>query len=635
MSGIVGILYRDGRSVAGEDLEHMLDSLWWRGPDGRRSWREGTIGLGHLLLRVTPESGYERQPLVRGQLAITADVRLDNRQELIAALDLSGPADEITDPEIILRAYQQWGERCVDHLLGDFAFALWDGRERRLLCARDHLGVRPFVYYCPDGAFVFGSQAAAILAVPGVPRRLNDEFIARFIAGTLDDPAIMAYHGLLRLPAAHALAVGPEGVRLWRYWSLDAGREVRLGSDSEYEDAFRAIFSAAVECRLRTSAPVGSALSGGLDSSSIACTARRLLPPDRPLHTFSLVFPGHPEVDERKYIEAVHQLGGFTSHLINGDTVSPFIDLEWQLEAQSEPSLAPNLFLHWAMYRAARQAGVCVFLDGFDGDAAVGHGAQRMNQLLWQGRWLTYWREARALGGRYGAEAWRRPLRTERHALALELRAMAPAPLFHLYRRIRPTLPVAPRSFALRQDLMARAQTAPSTRNGPVRSERLSHYNFVSHPLIPFALEITNRAAAAHGLESCHPYFDRRLVEFCLALPADQKLRDGWTRSILRRSMEGILPVTVQWRPEKSNLGPILPDVLLRFERNRVERSIRSGTLDPFVDRAALEVIWDRYCREPAPLDSVILWRWASVALWLQREESGARLLQSVENAEA
>ena len=166
MSGIIGIHYLDGRPVDRENLTKMVDILAHRGPDGADIWVDGCVGLGHRMLWTTPESLIEKLPLEnqRGDLVITADARIDNRDELIAALQINNrPSDKVVDSELILAAYEKWGEDCPEHLLGDFAFAIWDERRELLFCARDHFGVKPFYYYFANNTFAFGSEIKALL----------------------------------------------------------------------------------------------------------------------------------------------------------------------------------------------------------------------------------------------------------------------------------------------------------------------------------------------------------------------------------------------------------------------------------------------------------------------------------------
>jgi asparagine synthase (glutamine-hydrolysing) len=184
---------------------------------------------------------------------------------------------EVSDSQLILAAYIKWGEDCPQHLLGDFIFVIWDGHKQQLFCARDHFGVKPFYYHYAAGKrFAFATEIKAVLGLPDVPRQLNEVRVAEHLLELNEDPTITLYEDILRLPAAHSMTVSRKGIQQQRYWSLDPTRELRLGSDEEYAQKFREIFTEAVRCRLRSAFPVGSTLSGGLDSSSIVCVARKL-----------------------------------------------------------------------------------------------------------------------------------------------------------------------------------------------------------------------------------------------------------------------------------------------------------------------------------------------------------------------
>ena len=186
MSGIAGIYYLDGRPVEGMDVQRMIDSIAHRGPDGCGVWTDGSVGLGHRMLWTTPESLHEKLPLTNksGDLTITADARIDNRDELISALNFNGrPRETITDSEIILAAYEKWGEKCPEELLGDFSFAIWDKRKQIVFCGRDHFGVKPFYYHLSEKIFTYASEIKAMLCLQHVPRRLN-EISSRILSGT-------------------------------------------------------------------------------------------------------------------------------------------------------------------------------------------------------------------------------------------------------------------------------------------------------------------------------------------------------------------------------------------------------------------------------------------------------------------
>src|SRR3989454_383913 len=408
VSGIAGLWHLDGRPGEPAELESMTARLAHGGPDGTGAWREGPVALGHGMLHTTPESLREQQPLVgtRGDLVLVADARIDNRAELCSLLP--APSDA-TDAELILAAYERWGEHCPEHLLGDFAFAIWDARRQIVFCTRDHFGVKPFYYHHrPGRLFAFASEIKGLLVLSEVPRRLNETRVADYLVPLLEDKEITFYEEIVRLPPAHRMVVTREGVRIEQYWALDPEREIRMKSDAEYAAAFREIFTEAVRCRLRSAFPVGSMLSGGLDSSSIVCVARKLLAENGGgrLHTFSAIFPDVPECDERGYIDAVVAGGGVEPHYVRGDRLNPFADLDQVFHHEDEPFFAPNLFLHWGLYSAGEQEGVRVLLDGIDGDTTVSHGVSYLAELARSGRLITLAREVTGLSRRFNRSPW-------------------------------------------------------------------------------------------------------------------------------------------------------------------------------------------------------------------------------------
>lgn len=634
MSGICGKFGRVGESVAAEQVHAMNARLSHRGPDAQAVWAEGPVAFGHCMLRIAPESLEERQPFVLqgGDYAITADARIDNREELMDDLWRHAPSAQPADSELILAAYRKWGEDCPRRILGDFAFVIWDRPAMRLFCACDPMGVKGLYYHLSPKAFSFASEIKALFALPEVPRKLNELRVAEYLVTLFEDRAGTFYEDILRLPGAHTLTVTTDKTQLREYWALDSRSELRLGSDGEYAEAFQDIFLKAVRCRTRSAYPVGAALSGGLDSSSVACAAARLLPAGAgPLRTFSLIFPSLPEkdlrrIDERPQMQAVLEGGNFAPHFIEADRLSPL----WQVDRMhyhlDHANYAPNLYLHWAMYDAAHKQGVRVFLDGFDGDSTVSHGFERLTELAQTLRWITLWREARLLS---------------QHHLA----GIAPKRILHEY-CVKPLAPawayrlrtfLKTRGRALRRGYIfinpefkartrieerARRLLRDQTRWTVTRTARETHCMGLNQALYAYTLEIADKASAAFEIEARYPFFDRRLMEFCVALPAEQKLGNGWNRYIQRRAMSGILPPDVQWRPRKGNLSPNFYLRLLDFERERLEEISLRGTaeLAPFIDAEAVRAAYTAYQKghSQGQGEGIQLFAALNLALWLR-----------------
>lgn len=599
MSAIVGLYHRDQRPTDIQDLSRMADRLSYRGPDGIKIWNDGNIGLGHCMLWTTPESIHEQLPLSRGELTITADARIDNRQDLIETLGMTDyPAEKIADSQLILAAYEKWGDHCPNKLIGDFAFAIWDGRKRTLFCARDPMGIKPFYYYCSTQFFCFASEIKALLCLPHVPHRLNELKVGCHLALFGNEPVQTFYQDVLKLQAAHSLTIGQtDAPTIKQYWTLDPERELPLMSDDDYTAAFLEIFTEAVRCRMRSAFPVGSTLSGGLDSSSITCTARQLSSRSQKLHTFSAIFPSLPMeerrwIDERYYMDEVKQLDGMDTHDIHADQLNPFINLLWQ---DDEPICAPNLYMHQGLYQRAQQEGVRIFLDGIDGDSTLSHGWPYLTELAYTGQW-------HALCQLVTASA--RNHRISRKSI-LQRQVFSPLlvePMTTLWQALCHRLGWYPLEetlvhpgLAKRTQLAEHVYTLTHDHLGQL-SPRQQHWLGLTSALYPNVMEITDKTAARFSLEARYPFFDRRLMEFCLALPSHQKFRGGWSRGILRFAMTDILPPKVQWRKGKGQLGSNFIRRFLSLETATLGMMMRcSSSIHPYINREILQSAYDSY----------------------------------------
>jgi asparagine synthase (glutamine-hydrolysing) len=623
MSGIAGIYYLDGRPVERMDIQRMVDSIAHRGPDGFGVWTDGPVGLGHRMLWTTPESLHEKLPFTNktGDLTITADARIDNRDELIPAINFNGrPRENITDSEIILAAYEKWGEQCPEKLLGDFSFAIWNKRKQTIYCARDHMGIKPFYYYRSNKIFAFASEIKAILTQSEAPRRLNEVMVAYYLVSMFEDKTITFYQDIFRLPPAHTMTVDYGKVRVNKYWSLDPSRELKLGSDEEYAEAFRDIFTEAVRCRLRSAFPIGSMLSGGLDSSSIVCVARHLLSQNGGvrLQTFSAIFDEVTKCDERNYINMVLAQGSIEPHYIHADRLSPLTDLDRVFWHEDEPFFAPNLFIHWGLFSAAKHQGIHILLDGLDGDATVSYGITYLTELIRKGSWVVLSKEINGLSKHFNRSPWK-------IFRSYCLSPFIPQPIRQVWRmfhwRNRPAWRIdniVNPGFARRIGLDDRIQTLQGEWARPPRTEREHHYLELTWGLIPFIIEIGDRAAGAFFLEPRYPFLDIRLVEFCLALPPEQKIQNGWTRMVMRRAMAGILPVEIQWRGGKSDLSPNFDRGLMTFEQKRLDEVIfnNSKAIEEYVNISTVRNAYHKFVSKRNSDDVMSVWIVATLCLW-------------------
>lgn len=643
MSGIAGIYSLDGRPVE-DKVGRMVDVMKHRGPDEQSRWTDGSAGLGHCMLHTTPESLHASLPQKSAQsgCVITADARIDNRGALIRDLRLSPNPDQvIPDSSLILRAYEKWGRDCVDHLLGAFAFAIWDPRKPYLFCAQDHFGVRPFFYYYDkERLFAFASEIKPLFQIESVPKTLNEARIAEYLMAPVEEDVTRTFYKNIRRAApAHTLTAQLDALTDTRYWALDPDQETRLASDEEYAERFQSLFEEAVDARLRSAHPVGSALSGGLDSSSITCQAARILEgsSDGPaLHTYSAIFDNAPVSDERSYInDVLDKYESLRPHFIVGDKKSPLAEWDELYQYLDGACKAGNVYISWRLYHLAKEQGVRVLLDGFDGDSTVSHGTGWFNQLREEGRWLKLMKEVWAFAETTGDSprdavwSWiKGPLfslpglshlvaaRQTIKGLGDEQEKRKSEPSQSAWRR------------ALRDELTE--SVAPKLNESHAskpKTEREHHRQLLDRPVMTRTLDLRNYVASSSAIEVRFPFYDKRLVEFCLSLPPDQKLRKGWSRFILRRSMKGILPSSVQWRLGKSDLSAALNKGLLAHERDLFEQLAQSGLggVRRFVNadflRETIPQYLDMLAKRPSTASGerdLIIWRAFSLALWLR-----------------
>ena len=564
MNGIGGIWQRTGKLINSETW-NALTCVFSDSPNYRyQEHLFGEIGLLSCLRRSTLEALLEKHSPINKvrDLVIVADARLDNRLELLDLLQLENQTD-VSDGQIILAAYQAWQEACPQRLLGDFAFVIWDRYQDRLFCARDHFGVKPFYYYASRQIFVFGSAVRVLLTQGEVLRHLNEDKIADFMLELFEDKARTFYQDIFRLPPAHLMVVTRENISLSRYWELDPEKEIILSSDAEYAEAYRELFVEAVRYRLRGSDRIGSTLSGGLDSSSVTCVAGKLLEDEsRILHTVSAVFDSVPQCDESEYIWAVLGEGHYEPHFAAGDQVNPIADLIEFMAGEEEPYYSPQAFVNHSIWKVASEHGIQVLLEGLMGDNVVSHGYPLLNELGYQWRWISLYRQFRALARNHinPQKTWRFMARAFWRD---GIKPHIPNSVVKSYREVLGwdfdgTAEAVPGFFNpeyVRRIHLEERMSLRMAERRTAKTARYQHYLDLEYGLIPTAMEIYASHSSRYDIEPRFPFLDRRLAEFCLAIPAEQKLKDGYSRHVARLGLEGYLPDDIRWRSSKADLS--------------------------------------------------------------------------------
>lgn len=621
MSGFVVVYQTDGAPVEEAALRQALDAASWRGPDGAAAWCAPGIGLAHGRMETTPEDRGVDQPLrsADGACHIVWDGRLDYREELQAALGLprSGP---VSDAGLVLAAYARWGVACVERLEGDFAFGLWDGARRRLLCARDRFGVRPFHYHWDGRRFVAASETVQLLAA-GVPDTPNNWVLLRFLAGQFGEYEETVYREILHLPPAHLLVVERETLTRRRYWSPEPQCLSRTRDPREAGERFVFLLREAVRTRMRAIGPVACHLSGGMDSSSIVCLAAELQagphPPASDLITVSAVYRETASCNEEQYVEAVREQTGVRYHTVLCDGHWPLDPPEVPFIDRGEPSLLILDAFNRRLYQDVNRLGARVVLSGCFGDQMMITGPDFLTDLFRRGRFRRFWEEVNRQPG-------------QRRAL---IRACALYPLLppvltrnlhdlRVWRRggdLPPWIRVSARDRwrLLRVPAAVEPPRRFAWRHGATR------YLKTAERLTPEVAALHEEAAFPVPIETRYPLLDTRLLEYLMALPPEAVGRTGDPRYFHGTALERILPEAVRLRGSKVDFMPIYRHALKLRHAQRVRALLREPRLHglPFFDREGADRWYEEYC-ESETMDHYRFFAMLAVADWLGRQDN-------------
>lgn len=558
MSMIHGILRRDGRPADAAAIQPMQAAARTACPDGEASWHDGQAALAFGLLRTLPQGRTAPGPVrdTASGRVIVADGRIDNRAELRARLAWD-KGREASDAELILDAYGKWGEACAEYLAGDFAFAIWDPARRRLYCARDIFGVSPFYYACPKGSFIFSSHLSSLLALAEIPRELDDHAIADQLAGLTRQADHVLYKGVFPLPPAHCLTVGEDGVALRRYWQPPAVASIQLASDEDYVEAYGALLEEAVACRLAAAGPVSGLLSGGLDSGAIAVVAAgQLAAQGSHYPTYSFVLAPGQEVfdrDERQLIELMHRLPAIDGHFITTrDFPGHAADLYTGLGDHAFLGNGPHVAALLGQLRAANSR---VLLDGYGGDQCPTCGSGIPLREFLDGFHFVRLAEHLAAASRASGKSMPRLLF---RMLRVHFQMAGAVDIDDLVSERS----VLASSFLQQTRVLERARCSPLFQPMEYRSLR----DLMVHRLQQGKGLQFHSLFSAHHVERRYPFLDKRLVEFCLAVPSRQH-NHGLNRRLIRRAMAGRMPERIWLRNDKSVSNA--PGTLMFLAENR------------------------------------------------------------------
>jgi asparagine synthase (glutamine-hydrolysing) len=637
MCGIAGIV--DTRGVALDALARMSEALEHRGPDatgylvhrpseglsvagtvrslGGRS--TPTVGLAHKRLSIMDITDASDQPMIDagGRYALNYNGEVYNYVELRRELEQLGHVFRTDgDTEVVLAAYQEWGPDCVTRFVGMWALAVLDLERRRLFLSRDRFGIKPLFYATFDGAVHFASEIKALLAGGSVDAEPNDDAVRRFLlTGRADFSEGSFFRGVVQLPPAHSAVISlesPSGVRPTRYWTFPP-----QGGENPVTDAaeeFQELLHDAVRLHARADVPVGTCLSGGLDSSAIVCVADRLRERDeipQYAHAGFGYVPQTAELSERPYMEEVVRRTSLRMSYVEAAPERVLDVIPVVARQQDEPFGTASIVVQWLVFEAARRAGMKVMLDGQGADEVFGgyhaYLPRVARTLLRRWRFVRYARFAAAHHDLLG----RQPL-GPRDAVATAVPALRRA------RGARLRTPPPAASVMTASMLGAWPDGNDDARQPHSINEILAQATL--HQL-PALLRFEDRNSMAHSVEARVPFLDHRLVEFAFRLPGDYKIRGAETKHVLREGLKGILPEAILARRDKVGFRPD-PGITWRFAANHRESLLASETEFEarWFDQPALERLLCTSDRSEQA--EFILWRVISTKLWLRNHWS-------------
>lgn len=562
MSALAGRWNFDGNPNADASCERMLAAQRMYGPHDERRWSEGPLAMGRRLYRTVPEDRHDRQPLhgADGRLTLVADVRLDNREDLASLLGIPhGDLAASCDAAILLASLERWGERALDRLVGDFAFALWDSRERKLLLARDFLGHRPLHYHRGKDFFAFASMPKGLHALPEIPYAPDEQAAAEFLVLMPAWGSRTFFAGIETVEAGHAVTVTREGVNARRYWHPSRPESGGAGA-ADYVEGLRHHLDQAVRSRLRgANGAVASHLSAGFDSASVAATAARLLAPDGgKVVAFTSVpragydgpaSPGRIGDEGPLAAQTAAMYPNIEHVLIRSGHRSPIADLDRYFFLFERPMLnLCNMVWYTAINDAARERKLSVLLTGQMGNMSLSYnGLERLHELTRSGRLLKLWREGKQLVAK-GPMSWR-------GLLASSVGPFLPPVLWQWLSELRGIKWDIAQYTAINPERLVQLDLARIAKERDLDfGYRPRNDGFDTRLWVLRRVNSGNTQKgnlAGWGIDERDPTADRRLVEYCLSVPMEQYLRQGQTRSLGTRALVDRLPQAALVEPRK------------------------------------------------------------------------------------
>ncbi len=596
MCGIAGIIDRKNNLSAESllnSIKHMTDAAQHRGPDGEGFYQDGGLALGHRRLAVIDLSRDGIQPMAwRDKYVITFNGEIYNYLEIKAALQAQGYIFHTrTDTEVILASYDYWGEDCVLQFNGMWAFAIYNKAARWVFCSRDRFGVKPFYFVQDNDRFVFGSEIKQLLTqMPAV--QANTEVIINYLVlNLLDYDEHTFFKNIYKLKGGHNLVydLDDHTFSIRQYYSINFREDVSRLNEQDAIDCFANAFDRSIQYRLRSDVKVGTCLSGGLDSSSIAAVAN-----EQHRHISSLPFCSitasstQPEFDESHYAQEVSSHLALNAYVTKPDKDDFLQSLSTVIRTQEYPFSSPSVFMQYFVMKKAKEAGITVLLDGQGADETLFGYRRYIPMVIAKDGLLRFLYKSKKIGDRY-AISLMEVFKNYFYYTSPKLRFWRQTHKFDLHNVFRK---------ALRYDLF---KAYADNYDKPFALQKLE----IMAMQLPHLLRFEDKNSMAHSIETRLPFMDWELLEISLSINQDFKLNQGWSKWVLRKSVEKMLPTSIVWRKNKIGFNAPLKDWMDGDFVQMMQVDISSSL-----------IIKELLKSTPADLDQNQMWRLYNIAKW-------------------
>jgi asparagine synthase (glutamine-hydrolysing) len=605
MCGIAGIISAHPVKVNISRLKKMTDTIVHRGPDGEGYWINETsvAGFGHRRLSIIDLSNNGAQPMhYNSRYTIVYNGEIYNYIELKKELQDKGYAfASQSDTEVLLAAYDCWKEQCLQYFDGMFSFAIWDEHTQSLFAARDRLGEKPFYYWCDGSELIFASEIKALWAA-GVEKKVNEKLLYNFITlGYTQNPGNVketAFLQIKKLPAASFFTYtkGQRHIFSQRYWHIEPNQQNNTIKEQEAIDRFSELFIESIKKRLRSDVPLGTSLSGGLDSSSIAVMIHRMEQPGFKLETFSAIFPGFVS-DESAHIKLLAAQAELENSTVQPTAAGFINDFENLCYHQEEFISSASIYAQYKVFELSKRHNVKVLLDG-----------QGADEILAGYHKYYHW-------------YWQQLYKTDKKLLQKEImfaRQLGVGDEWNWKNKLAGAFPVYAGDFLTAAKKKKQFQSSVIERNFaeaygvsyyqlPQQDSlnNILYYNAFDNGLEEL-LRYADRNSMAHGCEVRLPFLNHKLVEFIFSLPAEFKIKNGRTKWLLRKVMEGLLPDAITWRKDKIGFEPpqkewmqqpMMQDYMQEAKRKLVgkgilKKDVLNKKIQPLASHAADNFDW-------------------------------------------